>query len=119
MLAARTWRFAGGWAAVTDAVPDVYLAVIGLGADPDGLSLAMLQDGSAYHFDLNQPLDPSAMAASRQRAGGGALEPHRRDWHPDQLRLLRDERTRRLVIRQTGPGGTIQRTADLRMQRTG
>jgi hypothetical protein len=91
-VTARVWRFAGGWVAVSDAIGDVYLAAVGVGADPDGLSLAVLQDGSAYHFGLDQPLHTHVMSASRAaRAGGGSPEPRRQDWHADQLRLLREQ----------------------------
>jgi hypothetical protein len=61
-VSARVWRFAGGWAAVSDAVPGAYLAAVGLGADPDGLSLAVLRDGGACHFDLSQPLHPRMLS---------------------------------------------------------
>jgi hypothetical protein len=89
-VTARGWRFAGGWAAVSDAVPDVYLAAAGLGTGPDGLSLAVLRDGGGYHFTLDQPLHPDVMAASRAaRAGGDRPLPDRPGWHADQLRLIR------------------------------
>jgi hypothetical protein len=35
-VAVRAWRFAGGWAVVTEAVDDAYLAVACVGADPGG-----------------------------------------------------------------------------------
>ena len=91
-VGAHVWRFAGGWEAVSDAVEGVYLAVVGVGTDPDGLSLALLQDASAYHFDLVEQLHPRVMSASA-RAAGVQLEGapwQRRDWHADQLRLLRE-----------------------------
>lgn len=77
VVTARTWRFAGGWVAISDAVAGVYLAAVAMGTDPDGLSLAVLQDGSAYHFDLDQPLDTHVMSASRERAGVDGQEPNR------------------------------------------
>jgi hypothetical protein len=90
--AARAWWFAGGWAAVSSAVEGAYLAAVGVGTDPDGLSLALLQDASAYHFDLDEPLHPRVMPASARAAGvqfeGAPWQ--RRDWHADQLRLLRE-----------------------------
>jgi hypothetical protein len=86
---ALSWRFAGGWVAVSDAVEGVYLAAVGVGAAPDGLSLAVLQDGTAYHFGLDQPLHTQVLSASRECAGGDGLELHRQDWHADQLLLLR------------------------------
>jgi hypothetical protein len=74
-VTARVCRFAGGWAAITDAVDDVYLTVVGVGTGPEGLSLTQLQDGSAYHFDLAGPLNPGAMSASRRAAAGPAVGP--------------------------------------------
>ena len=91
-VTARTWWFAGGWVAVTDAVESVYLAAVGVGTNPDGLSLAVLQDGSAYHFDLEQPLHTRVMSASRAASAGGDRPPPRREeWHADQLRLMREQ----------------------------
>jgi hypothetical protein len=88
-VAAHRWRFAGGWAAFTDAVESVYLYATGLGADPDGLALTVLPDGGAYHFDLGQPLWPEAMSASRAAAGVDELPELRSgNWHPDQLQLM-------------------------------
>ncbi len=50
------------WVAFSAAVPGAYLYATGLGTGPDGLSLAVLADGDAYHFDLGQPppLSPAA-----------------------------------------------------------
>jgi hypothetical protein len=90
-VAAHVWRFAGGWAAVSDAAPGAYLAAVGVGAEPDDLSLARLPDAGAYHFDLAEPLHPRVRPASA-RAAGVELEGEPswrcRDWHADQLRLL-------------------------------
>jgi len=87
---ARLWRFAGAWAVVSDAVDEVYLAVVGLGTGPDGLDLARLQDGTAYHFGLDQPLSGGLRSASAQAAGVDFEAPRwqRQDWHADQLRLM-------------------------------
>jgi hypothetical protein len=90
-VGARGWRFAGGWAAFSDSVDGVYLAAAGsAGTDPDGLALAVLQDGHAYNVDLDQPLHPRVIAASSAaRDGGERISPLRPDWHADQVRLLR------------------------------
>jgi hypothetical protein len=92
--AARVCRFAGGWAAITDAADEVYLAVEGVGTEPEGLSLTQFQDGAAYHFDLAEPLKPGTMRASRQAAGVSfeAPEWESQSWHDDQLRLMRELR---------------------------
>jgi hypothetical protein len=88
---ARVWRFAEGWLAVSDAAPAVYLAAVGLGTEPGGLRLAMLQDGDAYHFDMGQPMHARVMVASHAARADGDLPPPRRgDWHADQLRLMRE-----------------------------
>jgi hypothetical protein len=86
---AHAWRFAGGWAAVSDAAEAVYLAAVGVGNHPDGLSLAVLEDGDAYHFDLDEPMHSSVMIASHTaRIDGDTPPPRRGDWHADQLRLM-------------------------------
>jgi hypothetical protein len=90
VVTALVWRFADGWAAISDAVEGAYLAAVGVGTAPDGLSLAEIQDGSAYHFILAEPLHTRLMSASRECADGDGLELHRQNWHADQLRLLRD-----------------------------
>jgi len=88
-VTAHRWQFAGGWAAFTGAVPGVYLYATGLGTDPDDLSLAVLADGGAYHFDLDQPLWPETLLAARAAAGAGDWPELRSDtWHPDHLRLM-------------------------------
>ncbi|MGD0704590.1 MAG: hypothetical protein ABSA02_32455 [Trebonia sp.] len=89
-VTARIWWFAGGWAAVSDAVEGVYLAAVGVGIDPDGLSLAVLADGDAYHFELDQPMHTPVMVTSHAaRTDGDPPPPRREDWHPDQLQLMR------------------------------
>lgn len=87
---ARAWRFAGGWAAVSDAVGSVYLAAVGMGTEPDGLSLAVIPDGDAYHFDLNQPLHPDTLSAGLKRDGGYERRYLRRtEFHADHDQLSR------------------------------
>jgi hypothetical protein len=59
---------------------------------PDGLSLARLQDGAAYHFDLKQPLRRGMRSTPRRAAVAQSEEPpwQRHDWHADQLQLMRE-----------------------------
>lgn len=92
---APVWRFAGGWAGFTDAAAGVYLVVVavGPGKGPDNLSLAALHDSSAYHFDVQGPLSLEMIHASADAAGvpvGTKLSWQRREWHPDQVQLIRD-----------------------------
>jgi hypothetical protein len=68
----------------------VYLSAVGMGVGPNGLSLARLRDGAAYHFDLDQALRPGVLSAS-SRAADVQFDPppwQRSDWHADQLRLM-------------------------------
>jgi hypothetical protein len=90
-VAARRWQFAGGWAAASDAVDHVYLVAVGVGPEPEDLSLTRLLDGIAYHADLTRPLSPALLSASRQAAGAQSEDPRwqRHDWHPDHVRLMR------------------------------
>lgn len=84
--AARVWRFADGWAAVSDAVPGVCLGAVGIGVAPDGLSLETVTDGRDYHFDLEEPLSPRVLSAATDAAGAVPLRSA--TWHADQLRLV-------------------------------
>jgi hypothetical protein len=90
-VAARSWQFAGGWAAFSDSVDEAYLAAAGSGTDPDGLALARLTDGRAYHVDLDEPLHPRVItASSAARSGGERPFLPRADWHSDQVLLIRE-----------------------------
>jgi hypothetical protein len=91
-VSARVSWFAGGWAAISDGVAEVYLSAVGVGTSPDSLSLARLRDGTGYHFDLEQPLPPGVRSASRRAAHVRFEAPwqRRQDWHADQLRLMRE-----------------------------
>jgi hypothetical protein len=86
---ARAWRFAGGWAAFSDAVDGVYLAAAGSDAGADGLALSVLTSGRAYNLDLDQHMHPGVIAASSAaRAGAERLPARRQEWHSDQVRLM-------------------------------
>lgn len=85
---ARVWRFAGGWAAFSDALPEIYLTAAGVANDPDGLEFAQLHDGNAYHFDLTGRLSTRVLTESRAASGAPDLVASV-EWHADQLALLR------------------------------
>lgn len=87
-VAARVWRFADGWAAVSEAAAGVYLAVVGAGpVPPDDLELTALRDGRGYGFELDQPLSQKVLGAV---PGGRPPLDRRPDWHADQTALLRE-----------------------------
>lgn len=87
---ALAWEFAGGFAAFSDALHDVYLAISASAGSPDGIALTRLTDARAYHFELDQPLHPRVIEASADAAlaDGDRSWPRRADLHPDHLRLL-------------------------------
>lgn len=91
-VAARAWEFAGGWAAFSDALPDVYLAISGSTGSPDDVVLTRLTDARDYHFELDQPLHPQVINVSSAAALADSDRPwpQRAELHPDQLRLLPD-----------------------------
>jgi hypothetical protein len=64
-----------------------------MGLEPDGLSLAVLQDGSPYRFGLDQPLHPRMLQEALDLDGGyNRRYPRRQGCHADQLRLLSGQR---------------------------
>ena len=86
----HVWRFAGGWAAFTDAAAGVYLSVAGIGpgTGPEDLGFVALRDGRVYHFDLAGPLSIAMAEAAAEAAGvppGPDQAWQHQDWHPDQL----------------------------------
>ena len=95
LVQVHVWRFAGGWAAFTDAAAGVYLSVAGIGPDtgPEDLGFAALHDGRAYHFDLAGPLSTAMAEAAAEAAGVPPGADHawlHQEWHPDQLQLIRE-----------------------------
>jgi hypothetical protein len=83
---AAVWRFAGAWLGITDAQPQVYLAVIGFGVVPEGLPLARVTDGAPYGTDLARPLTTDLLQEQRERLPM-VVWPLRdqHSYHPDQL----------------------------------
>jgi hypothetical protein len=84
---ARVWWFAGGWAAFSDALPDVYLTAAGVANGPDGVEFARLRTGEAYDFDLAGRLSIRVVVESNAEKRRRDLV-RSADWHPDQVRLL-------------------------------
>lgn len=88
-LRAKAWEFAGGWAAISADLDEVYLAASGSAGSPEGLALTRLRDTRAYNFALDQPLDMRVVKASGAAAWAEGEPAWRHtDWHADQLRLL-------------------------------
>ncbi len=89
---ARVWRFAGGWAAFSTALDDVYLVAVGAGMEPQNLSFEPITDDSAYGIDLSAPLDLGELGRQKSVRPEAWLPPPRRDgFHPDQLAFVSDE----------------------------
>lgn len=87
-VSAAVWQFAGAWLGITDALPEVYLAVIGFGVVPEGLPLALIADGSPYGMDLRAPLSTDLLTEQSSRLPPEVWpQPNRGRYHPDQLAL--------------------------------
>lgn len=88
---AGVWRFAGGWTAFSDDIPDAYLVAAGWGAEPDGLAFDVIEDGTPYGIDLAAPLTSDTLRRAWDAAGPDV---HSRlnhaGHHPDHLALLPD-----------------------------
>lgn len=74
------WRFAGAWVGLCDALADVYLVLVGVGVDADGLRIVAVPDGTPYRLELDQTLDRGW--ASRQD----------RDWYDTAIRRPNPDR---------------------------
>ncbi|MFC4003916.1 hypothetical protein ACFS2C_09130 [Prauserella oleivorans] len=86
---ARIWRFAGAWTGFTADLDDTYLAVIGIGVEPEGLSLSRIDDPSPYGTDFQEPLSLTELGRHKANRPEAWLPPPRRDgFHPDQLALV-------------------------------
>lgn len=85
-VTAAVWRFAGAWLGITDALPQVYLAVIGFGVVPEGLPLARVTDGTPYGMDLAQPLSADLLQMQHERLPAVVWPlPDQYGYHPDHL----------------------------------
>jgi hypothetical protein len=81
-------NFADGWMTFTDAVPDVYLIVLGLDIRlSSSLNVTRVSDLRAYGFNSKARLSPSLLAEARERTANAELPP-RRFLHPDLLALV-------------------------------
>lgn len=74
------WRFAGAWVGLCDTLADVYLVLVGVGVDADGLRIISVPDGTPYGLELDQALDRGW--ASRQD----------RDWYDTAIRRPNPDR---------------------------
>lgn len=91
---ARIWEFAGGWTGFTGDLDDSYVAVIGIGVAPDGLSLARVTDPKSYGVDFSAPISLLDLGRHRATRPEAWLPPPRRDaFHPEQTALLPEDRT--------------------------
>jgi hypothetical protein len=84
-VSAAVWRFAGGWTAFTDDVPDVYLVAVGIEVAPEDLRFAVVDDSAAYGFDLKAPLRPSDLG---RQPDATIPSPNPDHYHPDQQALF-------------------------------
>lgn len=75
-------HFAGAWLAITEELPESYLAVIGVGISPDGLDLTVTR-GERYGLDFAASV---TVGQFRQRPVGRMPQPNMP--HPDLLPLL-------------------------------
>jgi hypothetical protein len=83
---AAVWEFAGAWAGFTAALPDAYVAVVGIGVPADGLRLVPVRDEADYRMDLRAPLDLAELGRQKGQRPDSWLPPPRRDgFHADQL----------------------------------
>ncbi|HEX3786175.1 MAG TPA: hypothetical protein VHX38_41555 [Pseudonocardiaceae bacterium] len=82
---AAGWRFAGGWTAFCDDLPEVYLLATGWGVEPDGLAFDVIEDGTPYGVDLAAPLTTRTLPLAWTLAGPSMHScPNHADYHPDQ-----------------------------------
>lgn len=86
---ARVWHFAGAWTGFTEALPDVYLVVIGVGVESRGLSLARVTELTGYGTDLRAPLSLVELGRHKSTRPRAWIPPPTREaFHRDQLALL-------------------------------
>ncbi len=87
-MATRCVTWPGSWGYGQYQQPEVLRLKADLGDDQ---ARHMLDQwlASAYHFDPGQPLYPAVLSASHAAAGADDW-PERHDWHPDQVRLMRE-----------------------------
>jgi hypothetical protein len=80
--------------ATSDGIDAVYQSAVGVRTGPEDLSLARLRGNCGYHFDLDQPLCPGVLLASRRASGAQFESPRwqRQEWHASQLQPMREPR---------------------------
>ncbi|HEX4222344.1 MAG TPA: hypothetical protein VHZ97_08295 [Pseudonocardiaceae bacterium] len=85
---ASLWRFAGGWTAFCDELPDSCLVAAGWGVEPEGLEFDVIDNGMPYGIDLDAPLGINVLSRAQNAAGPtNHSGPNRTGYHPDQLML--------------------------------
>ena len=86
---AQVWNFAGAWAGFSDGRDDEFIVVIGIGIEPDELTITQISDGRPYGVDLGAHLDLGELGRQRHERPDTWLPPPQRDhFHPDQLALV-------------------------------
>lgn len=86
---ASVWNFAGAWAGFSDSREDAFVVAIGIGVEPDELSMTAIDDGEPYGVDLDAPLDLGDLGRRRHERPQAWLPPPRRTaFHPDQLAFV-------------------------------
>lgn len=81
-VTAAVLHFGGAWLAITDELPDAYLAVVGTGADPDGLRFTTTR-GERYGVDFTAPILVGQMNHLHRN-----VLPEARETHPDLVPFL-------------------------------
>lgn len=85
---ASVWDFAGVWTGFSVDLPDSYIVLVGVGVDPDGLSIVPVTDGAPYKLDLQAEIDRAWPSMQSREWDLTALsKPNRFRFHPDQLRV--------------------------------
>ncbi|MFD8493896.1 hypothetical protein [Amycolatopsis sp. NPDC059657] len=83
-VSAALLRFAGAWLAITNDLPESYIAVIGVGISPEDHEIVVTR-GEAYGIDFTGPISIGQM---NRLPVGQMPQPNLSQPHPDLLPLL-------------------------------